>query len=158
MLTRLTDLLTVKRVKVGLEATSKEGVIGELIGLLSANGDLTDAAAAQRAVMEREHTRTTGIGHGLAIPHGKCDAVGQLVMAIGITSRPVDFQSIDGQPVNLVVLLISPMDQTGPHIQALARISRLMSIDQFRRELLNAKDAAGVCQAVAKREQQEIET
>ena len=158
MLTRLTDLLTSHRVKVGLQADSKEGVITELIEMLVSNGDVSDAAAALRAVMEREHTRTTGIGHGLAIPHGKCDAVKQLVMAVGVSSRPVDFQSIDGQPVSLVVLLISPTNQTGSHIQALARISRLMSIDQFRRELLHATDGEAVCQAVAQREQHETDS
>jgi len=83
-------------------------------------------------VLARERTRSTGIGSGIAIPHGKCKAVRGLVMAIGIAHEPIDFVSIDGKLVTIILLLVSPADQTGPHIQALAQISRLMLDEKFQ--------------------------
>ena len=145
---RLTDILTPQRIKAPLTATTKQGVIEELVDLLAANGDVTDRQRALQAVMERESTRTTGIGGGLAIPHGKCSGVKQLVMAIGLPTAPVDFESIDGKGVNVVILLVSPMDQTGPHIQTLARISRIMSIDAFRNKLVAAAGAERIYQLI----------
>ena len=145
---RLTDILTPQRIKVPLGATTKQGVIQELVDVLSANGDLTDRDRVLQAVLERENTRTTGIGGGLAIPHGKCTGVKELVMAVGKPAVPVDLESIDGRPVNLVILLVSPMDRTGPHIQALARISRIMSIDAFRNKLVAAAGAERIYQLV----------
>ena len=138
---RLTEILKPQNIKVPLEAKVKTDAIGELVTLLSANGELTDAKKVLEAVLDREATRTTGIGSGLAIPHGKCTGTDHLVMAIGRPATPIDFQAIDGRPVNLIWLLSSPPDKTGPHIHALARISRLMTIDKFRHALLGAKDA-----------------
>ncbi|MDH4241485.1 MAG: PTS sugar transporter subunit IIA [Phycisphaerae bacterium] len=134
----LTQILQQKSVKVPLEGKDKESVITELVELLDSNGVLLDKDAALDAVFTREQTRSTGIGSGIAIPHGKCKAVKELVMALGIASEGVDFSSVDGKPVTIVILLVSPVDQTGPHIQALARISRLMLDEQFRESLEKA--------------------
>ena len=131
----LTQILRQKCVKVPLEGNDKESVITELVELLDANGVLLDKEIALDAVFTREHTRSTGIGSGIAIPHGKCKAVKELVMAFGIASEGIDFASVDGKPVTIVILLVSPADQTGPHIQALARISRLMLDEEFRQSL-----------------------
>ena len=86
----------------------------------------------------RERTRSTGIGSGIAVPHGKCKAVKELVMAAGITNKPIDFASIDGKPVTIILLLLSPVDRTGPHIQALAQISRLMLDNRFKQSFEKA--------------------
>ncbi len=131
----LTQILQQKCVKVPLEGKDKESVITEMVELLDANGVLLDKEIALDAVFTREHTRSTGIGSGIAIPHGKCKAVKELVMAFGIASEGIDFVSVDGKPVTIVILLVSPADQTGPHIQALARISRLMLDEEFRQSL-----------------------
>ena len=136
---RLTDILKPQNIKVPLEATVKTGAIGELVELLAANGELTDPKKVLDAVLEREATRTTGIGNGLAIPHGKCQGTKDLVMAIGRAAEPIDFQAIDGRPVNIIWMLASPPDKTGPHIHALARISRLMTIDKFRHAMMATK-------------------
>ncbi|HAU38945.1 MAG TPA: PTS sucrose transporter subunit IIABC [Phycisphaerales bacterium] len=148
----LKDLLSPGRIRAPLKETTKEGVIRELIDVLAAGDDLRDRDAALQAVLEREKTRTTGIGNGLAIPHGKTDAVGELVMAVGIAPTPVDFESVDGKPVSLVLLLLSPLDKTGPHIQALARISRLMSLAEFRKKLSAAGSAQEVYDAICAEE------
>jgi fructose-specific phosphotransferase system IIA component len=136
----LTNILQPTCVKVPLDSTHKEAAISELIELLDANGLTSDKERVSDAVFTREQTRSTGIGSGIAIPHGKCTAVSELVMALGITPG-MDFDSIDGQPVNIIILLVSPTDQTGPHIQALAGISRLMLDDQFKRSLEQATSA-----------------
>ncbi|MHC4309625.1 MAG: PTS sugar transporter subunit IIA, partial [Planctomycetota bacterium] len=122
----LTQILQQNCVKAPLEGKEKESVIRELVELLDANGLLLDKDVVLDAVFTREQTRSTGIGSGIAIPHGKCKAVKELVMALGVAGEPIDFESVDGQPVTIIILLVSPADQTGPHIQALARISRLM--------------------------------
>lgn len=134
----LTEILQRECVRVPVQAKDKESVITELVDLLEANGLLSDRDTVLKAVLAREQTRTTGIGSGIAIPHGKCKAVKELVMAIGIAHEPIDFASVDGQPVAIILLLVSPADQTGPHIQALARISRLMLDEPFRQSLEKA--------------------
>jgi fructose-specific phosphotransferase system IIA component len=149
---RLTEILKPQNIKVPLEAKVKTDAIGELVTLLSANGELTDAKKVLEAVLDREATRTTGIGNGLAIPHGKCTGTDHLVMAIGRPATPIDFQAIDGRPVNLIWLLSSPPDKTGPHIHALARISRLMTIDRFRQALTVAKTPQEIFDTIVQQE------
>ena len=149
---RLTEILKPQNIKVPLESAAKADAIGELVNLLAANGEVTDARKVLDSVLEREATRTTGIGNGLAIPHGKCTGTDHLVMAIGRPKTPIDFQAIDGRPVNLIWLLTSPPDKTGPHIHALARISRLMTLDKFRQALGQAKDAQEMFDTIVKQE------
>jgi fructose-specific phosphotransferase system IIA component len=148
----LTQILQANCVKVPLESTEKESAITELVDLLGANGLLLDRDAALEAVLARERTQSTGTGAGIAIPHGKCNAVKELVMAIGIAHEPIEFNSVDGKPVTILILLISPADQTGPHIQALARISRLMLNEQFREQLEKAGSADEVYALLSKQE------
>jgi len=150
----LTQILQLRCIKVPLEGKDKTSVISELIGLLDAAGLLLDKRAASEAVFMREQTRSTGIGSGIAIPHGKYRGVRELVMALGIAHEPIDFESVDGKPVTIVILLVSPADQTGPHIQALAKISRLMLDEQFRQTLANASTADQVYQLLSAKENQ----
>src|SRR3954447_22643131 len=149
---RLTEILKPTNIKIPLEAKTKNDAIGELVSLLAVNGELTDPKKVLDSVLDREATRTTGIGNGLAIPHGKCTGTDHLVMAIGRPGTPIDFQAIDGRPVNLIWLLSSPPDKTGPHIHALARISRLMTIDKFRQALTAAKTPQEIFDAIVKQE------
>jgi fructose-specific phosphotransferase system IIA component len=131
----LTQILQPDCIKVPVENRDKEAVITELVDLLDVKGLLLDRDEALEAVITRERTQSTGTGAGIAIPHGKCNAVKELVMAIGIAHEPIEFNSIDGKPVTILILLVSPADQTGPHIQALATISRLMLNEEFRQRL-----------------------
>ena len=139
---RLTDILKLENIKLPLAALDKTAAIVELIDLLDANGELRDAGKVRQAVLERESTRSTGFGNGLAIPHGKTDGVDQVVMAIGRTGAPIEFGAIDGKPVELLWLLSSPTDKTGPHITALGRVSKIMSNPAVRRRMLSARSAA----------------
>lgn len=140
----LLDVLSPDCIKAPLAATAKRGVIEELVDLLGAAGRVSDTAPLKEAVWAREQTRTTGIGNGLAIPHGKCAGMSGLAMAIGKPAAPMDFEAIDGQPVKLIVLLASPPDRTSDHIQALARISRLMAMDDLRERVYAASTAAEI--------------
>lgn len=135
----LLDILSPDSIRAPLGATDKRGVIDELVDVLAAEGKVPDAEALKQAVWTREQTRTTGIGHGLAIPHGKGPGMSQLAMAIGKPAEPMDFEAIDGKPVRLVVLLASPPDRTSDHIHALARVSRLMTMEEFRNRIYDAE-------------------
>lgn len=135
---KLAEIIKLQNIRVPLTATTKPAAIEELVNLLAENGDVTDPKKVLASVLEREATRTTGIGNGVAIPHGKCPGTPKLIMAVGKAASPIEFQSIDGRPVSLIWLLTSPPDQTGPHITALARISRLMIVDKVRQALAQA--------------------
>jgi fructose-specific phosphotransferase system IIA component len=141
---RLLDILSPDCIRAPLRAQNKREVIDELVDLLSAAGKVSDPAGLKQAVWTREQTRTTGIGQGLAIPHGKSAGMGALAMALGRPAEPLDFDAIDGQPVRLVVLLASPPDRTSDHIEALARISRLMMMDEFRERIYRAESAGEI--------------
>jgi len=148
----LTKILQPSCIKVPLEGKDKKSVITELVDLLNENGLLLDRDVALEAVLAREQTKSTGIGSGIAIPHGKCQAVKELVMSVGIAPEPIDFDSVDGKPVSIIILLVSPADQTGPHIQALARISRLMLDEEFRKKLEQAVSADEVYELLSAKE------
>jgi mannitol/fructose-specific phosphotransferase system IIA component (Ntr-type) len=149
---RLSEILKPQNILIPLVSKSKTDAIKELVELLAKNGAVGDPKKVLDAVLEREATRTTGIGNGLAIPHGKSPGCPDLVMAIGKPATPIDFQAIDGRPVSIIWLLTSPPDKTGPHILALARISRLMLVDKFRQLLNSATSAQEVYDIVMKQE------
>lgn len=140
----LLDILSIDCIRAPLTATDKKGVIDELVDLLGGVKKVADPKALKEAVWTREQMRTTGIGAGLAIPHGKCAGMTGLAMAIGKPAQPMNFEAIDGQPVRLVVLLASPPDRTSDHIQALARISRLMTMEAFREKIYAAQTASEI--------------
>jgi fructose-specific phosphotransferase system IIA component len=151
---RLTEILKPANIKIPLQAASKTDAISELVQMLASNGSVSDPKKVLEAVLDRESTRTTGIGNGLAIPHGKTTGTSDLVMAIGKPAQPIDFQSIDGRPVTIIWLLSSPPEKTGPHIHALARISRLMTIDKFRQALNAATSAEQMFEIISAQESQ----
>lgn len=148
----LTQILEPTCVKAPLDGKCKKSVITELVDLLADNGALVDRDVVLEAVFVREETRSTGIGSGIAIPHGKCSGVKELVMSVGIAAEPIDFDSIDAKPVSIIILLASPVDRTGPHIQALARISRLMLDEEFKSKLENARSAEEVYELISNKE------
>lgn len=129
---KVMDILAPECIRSPLTATDKRGAIDELVDLLAAHGHVSDAASLKQAVWDREQKCSTGIGHGFAIPHGKCGGVETIALAIGRPAVPLDFEAIDGKPVRLIALLASPTDRNTQHIHALARVSKLMFDDEFR--------------------------
>lgn len=143
---KILDILDPRAIKVPLVSTGKREIIRELVDVLADTGLVSDRDELDRVVWEREQQRSTGIGEGLAIPHGKSNTTERLIMAIGKPAQPVDFQSADMKPVRMVVLLASPPQRTADHIQALGRISRLMSDAAFRAETYQAESAEALHQ------------
>lgn len=137
----LADVLPKDLVCMPLTATDKYSAITELVDLMAAKGRADRRDELLGAVMEREAQRTTGIGRGFAVPHAKTDAVRKMVIALGKTSEPIDFESIDGKPVSLIALLASPANSTQEHMQALTTLSRLIMNEQAYQGLVDAPDA-----------------
>jgi mannitol/fructose-specific phosphotransferase system IIA component (Ntr-type) len=133
----LTELLTPDRIRVPLASRTKDAVLEELVQVLEQAGIVADSATVLRAVRQREEVLSTGIGGGVAIPHGKAEGVPGLAMAAGLVPEPIDFQALDGEPVRIFFLLVGPESAAGAHVKALSRISRLV-----RREDLRARLAA----------------
>lgn len=133
-----------------VKAQTKEAVIRELVELLVQAGSikLKDVEKIVQTLLEREALGSTGIGQGVAIPHGKSGTVTRLVSAFGISHQGVNFDSLDGEPVRLFFLLVAPEDSAGPHLKALARISRLLKDKHFREALLAAKDEKGLVKII----------
>ena len=152
----LLDILDEQVVMTDLAATDKQGVIEELATALKTSGKISDLDGVLQAVIEREKIMSTGIGKGVAIPHGKCDAVKELAGVLGIKKEGIDFAALDEQPVYLFFLLVSPPDVSGPHIRALAHISRLLRHDNLRKSLIEAKTVDEVLNLVETEEKRHI--
>jgi fructose-specific phosphotransferase system IIA component len=147
------DILSPKAIKVPMAATDKKAAIDELIDLLASSSLITQPDVLKQVVWDREQQRTTGIGEGLAIPHGKSNCSRNLVVAMGRPAQPIDFGAIDNKPVKLIVLLASPADKTSDHIQALGRISRLMADPKFRMAAYSAPTTQALYDLFAQAEQ-----
>ena len=152
---QLTEILSAGHIRIPLAATRRDEAIRELLDLLVASGEVADAEAAMAALLDREKTRTTGIGGGLALPHARTPAARKLVMAMGKSPAGVDFDSIDGRPATLLAMLLGPPDATGPHIQALARISRILSVEPLRRRIEAAASPEQLLKIIAEHEKEE---
>lgn len=137
---KISDILTEDFVVVGLDVSSKEDAINALVDLLAKSDKVKNINKVREAVFEREKIMTTGVGKGFAVPHGKTDAVTGIVGAFAITKKPIDYDSLDGEPVRLIFLLVGRDNMVGPHIKLLSRISKLMNDNNFREKLLNAKE------------------
>jgi mannitol/fructose-specific phosphotransferase system IIA component (Ntr-type) len=148
----LLDILQPACVRAPLQASDKRACIEELVDLMAGVGAIADPKALKDAVWTREQTRTTGIGHGLAIPHGKCPGVTGLVMAVGKPPEPIEFGAIDGKPVRLIIMLASAPERNSDHIQALARVSRIMMMNEFRERIYAAATGPEVYELLKEQE------
>ena len=144
----LSELLSADRVKVPLGSRTKTDVLRELVDLVANDRTALEAAPILAAVRERELVLSTGIGAGIAIPHGKTPHVDQLVVAAGVAREPIDFDALDGQPVRLFFLLVGPESASGAHVKVLSRISRLLRRDQLRRELMTVSSVSSFLELV----------
>jgi PTS system nitrogen regulatory IIA component len=146
----LTELLSADRIRVPLGGRTKNDVLRELVHLAARGRPGVDEEAVLAAVKDRESVLSTGIGCGVAIPHGKTPDMDQLVVAAGIAAEAIEYDALDGKPVQLFFLLVGPESAAGAHVKALGRISRLLRRDQLRTDLLAAttvEQFLGVVQA-----------
>ena len=133
---RLADLVRPEQVSAKLETTEKLEVLKELANLLGHRDSQLSKREYYRVLVEREQLRTTGVGSGVAIPHGKVPGLDQLSLAVGLSRKGIDFEAADDKPVHIFMALVAPVSSTGDHLKALARIARLCSNSAFRERLL----------------------
>lgn len=136
---KITELLSKDAIKINGVASTKEEVISKMIDLMETNGNITNKEEYKNVVLERETEGTTGIGEGIAIPHGKTQAVSKAGLAAMVVPDGVEFNSLDGKPVNLLFLIAAPDTKDNVHLEVLSRLSTLLMDNEFRAALLNAK-------------------
>jgi PTS system nitrogen regulatory IIA component len=146
---KIVNFLRPELIVSDIGAREKGEVIGVLAAHLAAHFIGIDHVQLTRVLLARERLASTGIGEGVAIPHGKLEAVDKLVACVGRAPAGVDFASMDGRPTHLFFLLVAPEASTGVHLRALARISRIFKVPELRARLIHAKDAADMYQAIA---------
>jgi len=144
------DFLNPKAITTNLQANDKKGIIKELLDLLIKAGDIDskDKDALLDVILEREALGSTGIGLGIGIPHGKSERVKNLVASFGVSAKGIDFDSLDGDPSHIFFLLLAPQDTAGPHLKALARISRLLKEKYIREALKKSADPKDVLKII----------
>ncbi|MFO7916185.1 MAG: PTS sugar transporter subunit IIA [Candidatus Krumholzibacteriales bacterium] len=146
---KLTDYINPKCIKIDLSSEYKEEVIEELVFLLAdCISDGVDPDAVYNAVMMRESEGSTGLEKGIAIPHAKCDYVDRLRIAIGISREGIDFDAQDGKPSKLFFLMVAPRNEAGPHVQAIARIVKITTMEGVKSKLLNANNPERVVEII----------
>ena len=148
---RLVDILKKESISVDLKSKGKEEILKELTELLGK--DIKDKKKIVKVLIERENLGSTGIGQGIAVPHGKMNNINKLVAALGISKKGVDFNSLDGEPVYIFFLLVAPKDSAGPHLKALARISRILRNASFCNILRKSKDIEQIYRLIIKEDE-----
>lgn len=141
---KIKQILSPAVVSTSLKSSTKEEIIRELLDLLVSAGYVSDKDEVFAALMERERKMSTGIQHGVAIPHAKTKTVKNLVACIGLKPEGVDFNSLDGQPSRIFIMTLSPIDRVGPHVQFLAEVSMVIKTEEARAKILQAKTAQEV--------------
>lgn len=136
----INDLLHPDRIRIGLSIETKTDAINTMVDLLEGHSAIQALPDVRAAVFKRESTMSTGVGHGLGLPHAKTGAVSETVAAFATIHPPVDFDSIDSKPVDLMLLLVGPETDASMHIKVLGRISRLVHQVPLRKALSNATD------------------
>ncbi len=149
---KITDFLNLKAIKVDLDSTTKEDVLSEMVDALAESKDIGDKKTVLKALLERENLGSTGIGQGIAIPHGKTDKVDGLIAALGVSKKGVNFEALDDEPVYILFLLVAPKDAAGAHLKALAQISRLLRDTYFCELMRKCETAKDVFDLIAKEE------
>ena len=147
---RLTEILSEQRVTTQLTATSKDDALRALATLFAVDDRILDAEAVYEVLRERERLASTGIGSGVAIPHGRIGTLDSLRAAVAISPEGIPFDAIDGQPVRIVVGVLAPQHHTGDHLRVLARVSRMLRSREVRERLLEAPGPAAAFEIIAR--------
>jgi PTS system nitrogen regulatory IIA component len=150
---RLDQIFKTEFLVESLASSNKRDVLGELIEVMIESGLKIDSAKAIDVLLQREKLGSTGIGEGVAIPHGKVSDLQELVVAFGRSKKGIDFDAIDGKPVHLFFLLLAPESSTGQHLKALARISKMLKTPNFRKTLLEAETRNDLYKAIVEQDE-----
>lgn len=136
---KVSEILSKEFIIAELNSIDKESAINELIDLFKNDSRVDDIEKVRQAVLDREKIMSTGVGKGFAIPHGKTDSVKEIIAAFGRKKDGIEYDALDGNPVNLIFLLVGRDTMISAHIKLLSRVSRMMNKDDFRLRLLNAE-------------------
>lgn len=150
--TKINQLLRPDLVEIGLPGRSKEEVINSMVDILEGHEGIDNLEDVRSAIFEREEMMSTGVGKGLGLPHAKTAAATETVAAFATTAEPVNFGSIDDEPIRLLLLLVGPKEHKSQHVKILGRISRLVSQDSLRQELIEADDPETIIEILRKGE------
>lgn len=155
---KIEEFLSRKAIGADIKSAKKEDVLRDLVDLLIASGDIDKKYRAKlvEQLMAREALGSTAIGQGVGIPHTKSECVNKLVASFGLSQKGVDFDSLDGEKVYIFFLLIAPTDSSGPHLKALARISRLLKDKYFRDSLKECKDEQSILNIILQEDEKKI--
>lgn len=143
---------------LNLASNTKRGIIEEMVDMLFKEGKIPDRDAALHSVMEREKKMSTGMQYGIAIPHGKTNTVDGLVTAFALKPEGVNFESLDGQPARIFVMTISSANRTGPHMQYLTEISKMLNSPIVRQKLMEVKSVEDVIRLLTDDQDDEVQT
>ena len=149
---KLIDLLPEKVIAPDLKAENKAEVLRELVGLLYQEGKINDQEKTLKVLLDREKLGSTGIGYGIAIPHGKYNDIETLVAAFGRSKKGIDFDSVDHKPVHIFFLFLAPDDAANLHLRVLAKSCRLLKRDTFRESLMQAENESEILKIIAREE------
>jgi len=150
---KILDVLDPEAIVPDLQSRDKKGALEELVNPVARLADVSPEEMV-RVLMERERLGSTGIGEGIGIPHGKMKTLASLHLGIGVSRRGIDFESIDGKPVHIFFLLVTPENSTGLHLKLLARISRILKNEPFREKLREAADRDEIYEAIRKEDEE----
>ncbi len=143
---KITDILKPEEIIIDFKGTNKLEILNEMIDIFIGDSRVLDLDTVRTIVLEREEIMSTGVGNGFAIPHGKTNMVTEMVAGFGMVKNPIEFDALDGKPVNLIFLLIGQADSVGPHLKMLSRISRIMNQENVREKLTNAQSSEEILQ------------
>ncbi|MFA6878570.1 MAG: PTS sugar transporter subunit IIA [Fusobacterium sp.] len=149
---KITDYMSEDLIKLNLESKTKDGILNELSELMIRSSNINNKNTIKKALTEREELGSTGIGKGIAIPHAKTSGASKLTVAFGISEHKIDFDSIDGEGVNIFFVFASPIEDSKIYLKVLARISRLIRSESFRNKLANCKEASSVIKCINEEE------
>ena len=155
---KIMDFLSKKAIVTDLKSIKKEDILRELLDALINGGEIEKRHRSKlfEALMAREALGSTAIGQGVGIPHAKCDCVDKLIAAFGLSRKGVNFDSLDGEPVYIFFLLLAPADSAGPHLKALARVSRLLKDKYFRDNLRQCQDDKSVIKIITQEDERKV--
>ena len=145
---KLSDLLSADVIRVGLKSEDKDELFAEMVEVLVGAGRVADRGRALRAIRSREEMATTGIGGGIAVPHGKDASFASLTAALGVSKAGIDYDSTDGAPVHVVFLVLAEANNPGPHVECLGEIARLLQVQGFYERVRKAESPQEVLDAI----------
>jgi fructose-specific phosphotransferase system IIA component len=149
---RIVDILNINSIQIGLKASNKKALLEKMIDLAEYSGKLLNLDDVKKEVYEREKIMSTGIGKGVAIPHAKTNFINNSIAAFAILDSPIEYDSIDGNPVNIICLLLGQESKVGNHLRLLSKVSRLVNTDNIRSDLLAAQNPSEILEIIRRNE------